>query len=136
MEAATKNPEETGGKEEAEQKGEEGGAAEQEEKVKHARRRRILSPSPTLTLTFLSQEDEADQDNPGAEVGGASLNWESLNPTLLLNPPDPLVSPQETENLLTSLTGQPHAEDVLLFAVPVCAPYTALSNYKYVRLHA
>lgn len=45
------------------------------------------------------------------------------------------MSPQETENLLTSLTGQPHPEDVLLFAVPVCAPYTALSNYKYVRLH-
>ena len=41
---------------------------------------------------------------------------------------------QEAENLLTSLTGQPHAEDVLLFAVPVCAPYTALSNYKYVKL--
>uniref|UniRef100_A0A669BYM7 Ribosome quality control complex subunit NEMF n=1 Tax=Oreochromis niloticus TaxID=8128 RepID=A0A669BYM7_ORENI len=35
------------------------------------------------------------------------------------------------ENLLTSLTGQPHPEDVLLFAVPVCAPYTALSNYKH-----
>uniref|UniRef100_A0A7N8Y5L7 Ribosome quality control complex subunit NEMF n=1 Tax=Mastacembelus armatus TaxID=205130 RepID=A0A7N8Y5L7_9TELE len=35
------------------------------------------------------------------------------------------------ENLLTSLTGQPHPEDVLMFAVPVCAPYTALSNYKH-----
>uniref|UniRef100_A0A8D3CI10 Ribosome quality control complex subunit NEMF n=1 Tax=Scophthalmus maximus TaxID=52904 RepID=A0A8D3CI10_SCOMX len=41
------------------------------------------------------------------------------------------VSPQEAENLLTSLTGQPHPEDVLLFAVPVCAPYTALTNYKH-----
>ncbi|XP_047201061.1 ribosome quality control complex subunit NEMF-like isoform X2 [Girardinichthys multiradiatus] len=50
------------------------------------------------------KEDEADQDNPGAE---------------------------EAENLLTSLTGQPHPEDVLLFSVPVCAPYTALSNYKH-----
>ncbi|XP_014065438.1 nuclear export mediator factor NEMF isoform X1 [Salmo salar] len=48
--------------------------------------------------------DEQDQDNPGAE---------------------------EAEKLLNSLTGQPHPEDVLLFAVPVCAPYTALSNYKH-----
>lgn len=40
---------------------------------------------------------------------------------------------QEAEDLLTSLSGQPHPEDVLLFAVPVCAPYTALSNYKYVQ---
>lgn len=50
------------------------------------------------------EADDLDQDNPGAE---------------------------EAENLLTSLTGQPHSEDVLLFAVPVCAPYTALSNYKH-----
>ncbi|KAK0139759.1 Nuclear export mediator factor Nemf [Merluccius polli] len=57
-----------------------------------------------MSLLPLLQEDEVDPDNPGAE---------------------------EAENLLTSLTGQPHAEDVLLFAVPVCAPYTALSNYKH-----
>ncbi|KAJ0009154.1 hypothetical protein NQD34_016569 [Periophthalmus magnuspinnatus] len=44
---------------------------------------------------------------------------------------DDKVSLQEAESLLTSLTGQPHSEDVLLFAVPVCAPYTALTNYKY-----
>uniref|UniRef100_A0A4W3JBI0 Ribosome quality control complex subunit NEMF n=1 Tax=Callorhinchus milii TaxID=7868 RepID=A0A4W3JBI0_CALMI len=35
------------------------------------------------------------------------------------------------QNLLNSLTGQPHLEDVLLFAVPLCAPYTAMTNYKY-----
>lgn len=50
------------------------------------------------------EADDLDQDNPGAEEG---------------------------ENFLDSLTGQPHLEDVLLFAVPVCAPYTALSNYKH-----
>uniref|UniRef100_A0A8C2Q1U5 Ribosome quality control complex subunit NEMF n=1 Tax=Cyprinus carpio TaxID=7962 RepID=A0A8C2Q1U5_CYPCA len=35
------------------------------------------------------------------------------------------------ENILDSLTGLPHLDDVLMFAVPVCAPYMALSNYKY-----
>ncbi|XP_061700923.1 ribosome quality control complex subunit NEMF-like isoform X2 [Syngnathoides biaculeatus] len=50
------------------------------------------------------KEDDVDPDNPGAE---------------------------EAENLLTSLTGQPHPEDVLMFAVPVCAPYSALSNFKH-----
>ncbi|KAL4613104.1 nuclear export mediator factor NEMF [Arapaima gigas] len=48
--------------------------------------------------------DDTDQENPAAEDG---------------------------ENLLASLTGQPHPEDVLLFAVPVCAPYTALTSYKH-----
>ncbi|XP_068194100.1 ribosome quality control complex subunit NEMF [Antennarius striatus] len=50
------------------------------------------------------KEDDADQENPGAV---------------------------EAEDLLTSLTGQPHPDDILLFAVPVCAPYTALSSYKH-----
>ncbi|XP_067222943.1 ribosome quality control complex subunit NEMF-like isoform X2 [Chanodichthys erythropterus] len=34
-------------------------------------------------------------------------------------------------SILDSLTGLPHPDDVLMFAVPVCAPYMALSNYKY-----
>ncbi|XP_067895012.1 ribosome quality control complex subunit NEMF-like isoform X2 [Heterodontus francisci] len=38
---------------------------------------------------------------------------------------------EEGEKLLNSLTGQPHPDDVLLFAVPFCAPYTAMTNYKY-----
>ncbi|KAF7251478.1 DNA polymerase epsilon subunit 2 [Varanus komodoensis] len=37
---------------------------------------------------------------------------------------------QEEQTLFDSLTGQPHAEDVLLFAIPVCAPYTAMTNYN------
>lgn len=32
---------------------------------------------------------------------------------------------------LDSLTGCPTATDVLLYAVPVCAPYQALQGYKY-----
>ncbi|XP_062944566.1 ribosome quality control complex subunit NEMF isoform X2 [Cynocephalus volans] len=35
------------------------------------------------------------------------------------------------ENLFDSLTGQPHPEDILLFAIPICAPYTTMTNYKY-----
>jgi hypothetical protein len=37
----------------------------------------------------------------------------------------------ELDMLLTSLTGRPCADDVLLFAVPVCAPYATLHDYKY-----
>ncbi|XP_015281094.1 PREDICTED: nuclear export mediator factor NEMF [Gekko japonicus] len=38
---------------------------------------------------------------------------------------------EEAEALFDSLTGQPHPEDILLFAVPFCAPYTTMTNYKY-----
>ncbi|KAK3700284.1 hypothetical protein RRG08_033561 [Elysia crispata] len=35
------------------------------------------------------------------------------------------------EGLLNSLTGIPLPEDEILFAIPVCAPYSTLLNYKY-----
>ncbi|XP_007427730.1 nuclear export mediator factor NEMF [Python bivittatus] len=38
---------------------------------------------------------------------------------------------EEGMALFDSLTGQPHLEDILLFAVPVCAPYTSMASYKY-----
>lgn len=36
------------------------------------------------------------------------------------------------ERELLKLTGNPHPNDILLFAIPVCAPYSSLLNhYKY-----
>ncbi|KAL3872530.1 hypothetical protein ACJMK2_035753 [Sinanodonta woodiana] len=37
----------------------------------------------------------------------------------------------EDKKILDSLTGIPHPDDELLYAVPVCAPYTCLTHYKY-----
>ncbi len=34
-------------------------------------------------------------------------------------------------DMLDSLTGIPLSEDEILFAVPVCAPYATLLNYKF-----
>ena len=34
-------------------------------------------------------------------------------------------------DMLDSLTGLPVPEDEILFAVPVCAPYATLLNYKF-----
>merc|ERR1711872_56603 len=41
------------------------------------------------------------------------------------------VAVNDETDMLDGLTGKPVAEDELLFAVPVCAPYTTLINYKY-----
>uniref|UniRef100_A0A8C7QZQ3 Ribosome quality control complex subunit NEMF n=1 Tax=Oncorhynchus mykiss TaxID=8022 RepID=A0A8C7QZQ3_ONCMY len=67
------------------------------------------------------KEKYKDQDEEDRELMMKLLGVRSI----LLN------FPSHSEKLLNSLTGQPHPEDVLLFAVPVCAPYTALSNYKH-----
>lgn len=42
---------------------------------------------------------------------------------------DKQTDPSEIQ-MLDSLTGIPYADDELLFAVPVVAPYSALTNYK------
>ncbi|ORX93174.1 DUF814-domain-containing protein [Basidiobolus meristosporus CBS 931.73] len=44
-----------------------------------------------------------------------------------------LIEGEDAENLtlLDTLTGSPFPDDTLLFAVPVCAPYTSLQKYKY-----
>ncbi|KAI9098744.1 hypothetical protein DFS34DRAFT_649448 [Phlyctochytrium arcticum] len=44
-----------------------------------------------------------------------------------------LVPDEEESNLsfLDTLTGQPHPSDILLFAIPMCAPWSALQKFKY-----
>ena len=44
-----------------------------------------------------------------------------------------LLDPEDKDRLtqLDSLTGAPKQDDILLFAVPVCAPYSALQGYKH-----
>ncbi|NXO63991.1 NEMF factor, partial [Phainopepla nitens] len=65
----------------------------------------VLHEAQEPALEGLQEEkEEQDQEQPGLE---------------------------DSEALLDSLTGQPHPEDILLFAVPICAPYTAMTNYKY-----
>jgi len=41
------------------------------------------------------------------------------------------VAVNDETDMLDSLTGVPVAEDELLFAIPVCAPYNTLLNYKF-----
>jgi len=45
----------------------------------------------------------------------------------------PILEEEQLESLLMldELTGQPTAEDELLYAIPVCAPWSCLQKYKY-----
>lgn len=74
VEAAVKKPEQPAGGEDAEERGEEAAAAEQEEKVHITSKdtlyllccRFIINDS--FLMCIFSQDEDADQDNPGAEV--------------------------------------------------------------------
>lgn len=45
----------------------------------------------------------------------------------------PFMDDEDREKLteIDSLTGQPRDDDIFLFALPICAPYTCLKNYTY-----
>uniref|UniRef100_A0A663LMJ7 Ribosome quality control complex subunit NEMF n=1 Tax=Athene cunicularia TaxID=194338 RepID=A0A663LMJ7_ATHCN len=73
------------------------------------------------------QKPKAVRRGGGKETpAGGILLHEAQDPAL-----EEQQEEKEGEALLDSLTGQPHPEDILLFAVPICAPYTAMTNYKY-----
>ncbi|XP_053613613.1 ribosome quality control complex subunit NEMF homolog isoform X2 [Plodia interpunctella] len=76
---------------------------------KGGQRTKIPQPAPVIL------EADSDADDPEPEVeqseGGAAADG--------------------VDELLSQLTGSPLPEDELLFAVPVVAPYSALTNYKY-----
>lgn len=75
----------------------------------------VLSELPKESIQFDSQEvpTKKSEENDNSEDDEA----------------DKITDPSETQ-MLDSLTGIPYAEDELLFAVPVVAPYSALTNYK------
>ncbi|KPI92094.1 Nuclear export mediator factor NEMF-like [Papilio xuthus] len=79
-------------------------------KAGQARAQRIPQPAPLLLEADSEEEiDPEIEQVEGADAAGADTDVE----------------------LLAQLTGCPCAEDELLFAVPVVAPYSALVNYKY-----
>ncbi|RKP34361.1 fibronectin-binding protein A N-terminus-domain-containing protein [Dimargaris cristalligena] len=68
----------------------------------------------------VSESDPRQNANEAAEIRQLLLE-ENIVP----------IEPEDNVSLLDSLTATPFADDILLSAVPVCAPYTALQNYKY-----
>ncbi|KAJ2359320.1 hypothetical protein IWW50_000044 [Coemansia erecta] len=67
----------------------------------------------------VAKEEEEEEEEP--EKQGVENNDDEDVPEL----------PMEQLNVLDTLTSSPLAGDNLSFAIPVCAPYTSLSSYKY-----
>uniref|UniRef100_A0A8C1TW71 Ribosome quality control complex subunit NEMF n=1 Tax=Cyprinus carpio TaxID=7962 RepID=A0A8C1TW71_CYPCA len=95
-------------KEEKAKKGKKGKMKEAAVKKPQPHQKEVVKPKAEI-ISQKNEDAEAAEDPAGGD-------------------PDVKV---DGENILDSLTGLPHLDDVLMFAVPVCAPYMALSNYKY-----
>lgn len=73
----------------------------------------VFKEMPKETILFDGQEEpiKTTEDNENSEDETEATDQSEIQ-------------------MLDSLTGIPYTEDELLFAVPVVAPYTALTNYK------
>lgn len=77
---------------------------------------------------------EQPDDTHRSKAGGKIENAESEMDKVVMEEDDiHEIGEEEKEKLndVDYLTGNPVPSDVLLYAVPVCAPYNALQSYKY-----
>ncbi|KAG0799249.1 hypothetical protein G6F22_003417 [Rhizopus arrhizus] len=82
-----------------------------------------------------AQLAKADEDKENAElldVGADEKDTEAIR-QMLKEENITMLEADEIANLsiLDSLTGTPLPEDIIHFAIPVCAPYPAIQKYKY-----
>jgi hypothetical protein len=82
--------------------------------------------------------DDEDDDAAARELAAAKDEAERAEISALLAEENVAELPYDGSDAaaallkeLDSLTGCPQADDVLMYAVPVCGPYAALANYKF-----
>uniref|UniRef100_G1TDL5 Ribosome quality control complex subunit NEMF n=1 Tax=Oryctolagus cuniculus TaxID=9986 RepID=G1TDL5_RABIT len=95
-----------------------------EEKGKKGKKGKIKD-EPVKKQPQKSRGGQRVSDSVRKEIPAVDVVAQEVQDLAVDEPPD------DKENLFDSLTGQPHPEDVLLFAIPICAPYTTMTNYKY-----
>uniref|UniRef100_A0A5F9CDN5 Ribosome quality control complex subunit NEMF n=1 Tax=Oryctolagus cuniculus TaxID=9986 RepID=A0A5F9CDN5_RABIT len=106
-----------------------------EEKGKKGKKGKIKD-EPVKKQPQKSRGGQRVSDSVRKEIPAVDVVAQEVQDLAVDEPPDDkeeqdLDQQGNEENLFDSLTGQPHPEDVLLFAIPICAPYTTMTNYKY-----
>ncbi|KAF8564605.1 hypothetical protein P879_10196 [Paragonimus westermani] len=98
----------------------------------------------------IAEDEHRDAGNDAADISDLPT---AQPPTTIVNPEQVLHSPKTSDlgeddpdvgddttqhiaeddwiRLMDTLTGQPVDGDILLYALPVCAPYSSLVNYKF-----
>ncbi|XP_078458539.1 ribosome quality control complex subunit NEMF [Lampetra planeri] len=103
------------------------GKGKKDERVKHKPAPRPINIQPQGQVTHVEQAAN--------QLGDVTVSSEQQGGDVEDKDPDDGETEQaaveDAEAVLDSLTGQPDADDLLLFAIPTCAPYTAMTNYKF-----
>lgn len=84
-------------------------------------------------ISSAAEHTKKEKDNAGVvKTEGATTSLNENDPNMVGSDEEAEdLATKESVSLLDSLTGCPISEDILLFAIPVCAPYTAVQNFKY-----
>ncbi|XP_030834468.1 nuclear export mediator factor Nemf isoform X1 [Strongylocentrotus purpuratus] len=95
------------------------GGDEQEENAEQSEESSIKPVVKTHTWQAKKKKGTTDEQNQGEsddEVDAAEANSKLM---------------EESVSVLDTLTGCPDPEDLLMFAIPVCAPYNVMNSYKF-----
>jgi len=88
---------------------------------------KAAAPAVKIEVTDKTPEDQVPPSAATANNAGNDLDSDDEREMLLKAEHLDI----EVENIVDSLTGTPHVDDVILFAIPVCAPYNSMQNYKF-----
>ncbi|VDP03477.1 unnamed protein product [Soboliphyme baturini] len=93
------------------------------------------TPSILVNDESLSPVTEKDWSEPTSDSVVTEVQETSTLSTEVLEaeaePEENLLSSAEVVNDISALTGDPADDDAILFAVPVCGPYSAMSSYMF-----
>jgi len=85
-------------------------------------REQLIVETPTMDAQSSELlEDKVKTDEGGEEAGEVDDDGAD----------EDQAQGMQVDSILDSLTGQPVPDDLLMFCLPVCAPYAALNSYKY-----
>ncbi|KAL3661518.1 hypothetical protein V7S43_013278 [Phytophthora oleae] len=82
-----------------------------------------------------SAEQSGGEEGESANNGNATTEVSEEYIRQQREKKDKFLGEQEDEvegaDFFDAFTGEPHADDIVLFAMPMCAPYASLTKYKY-----
>ena len=89
------------------------------------------NPSKNKSLDLKNSAPSKIEDSADCNVNNVDIKKDSTNKNDQSDEDDETVREADELNMLSSLTGQPHEEHEIIFALPIVAPYTAVLNNKY-----
>eukprot|EP00118_Oscarella_pearsei_P019202 m.202712 g.202712 ORF g.202712 m.202712 type:complete len:817 (+) comp39615_c0_seq24:917-3367(+) len=120
-------------KEAKNQKGKKGSKQQQQQKAQARQQEKRLKESPVVLISAEVTPSKAPTVDPPGLAETKTNPDEKDGRVKEMEEDDELQLDATKDNMdyLDALTGCPLPDDLLMFAIPMCAPYSAITNYKF-----